>query len=86
MKQIVFAGALSLLLATAAYALTHPDLKEASSLIEQALKKVHDAQQKEAHGATFGGHADKAISLFQQAQKELEEADRYNDTHQKKPQ
>jgi hypothetical protein len=85
MKQIVLTSTLSLLVATVAYALTHPDLKEASNLAEQAIKRVHDAQQTETHGADFGGHANKAITLFEQAQKELNEADKYNDAHQKRP-
>jgi len=85
MKQIVLTGVLSFLAATAAYALTHPDLKDAFNLAEQAIKKVEDAQRTEAKGADYGGHANKAITLFQQAQKELNEADKYNDAHQKKP-
>jgi hypothetical protein len=85
MKQIVLIGALSLLVATAAYAMTHPDLKNAFNSAEQAIKQVQDAQRTEAKGADFGGHANKAIALFEQAQKELNEADKYNDAHQKKP-
>jgi hypothetical protein len=87
MKKLVLVSSLSVLVATFAYAynITHPDLKQAFASAEQAIKQVEQAQQQEAKGVNFGGHANKAISLLQQAQKELNEADQYNDSHQKKP-
>ena len=88
MKKLVLAGSLSILIATVAfsYTITHPDLKNAHDLAEQAIKQVQGAQQTEAKGGVdFGGHANKAIDLFAQAQKELVAADEYNNAHQKKP-
>lgn len=88
MKKLVLTSFLSILIATVAYSdtITHPDLKNAHDLAEQAIKQVEGAQQTEAKGGVnFGGHANKAIALFQQAQKELVAADQYNDAHQKKP-
>lgn len=87
MKHMVITGALSLLLAaTVAYAynITHPTLKEAHGLAEQAIKQVEEAQ-KDAKGVDFGGHAQTAVDLFRKAQAELVAADQYNDSHQKKP-
>jgi len=87
MKQIVLAGLLSLFVATvasAAYNITHPNLKDAYSAAEQAIKHIQAAQQANK-GVEFGGHAENAIDLFKKAQTELVEADKYNDAHQKKP-
>jgi len=87
MKQIVLAGLLSLFAATvasAAYNITHPNLKDAYSAAEQAIKHIQAAQQANK-GVEFGGHAENAIDLFKKAQTELVEADKYNDAHQKKP-
>jgi hypothetical protein len=87
MNKLVLASSLSILTATVAfsYTITHPDLKNAHDLAEQAIKQVEGAQQKEATGGVnFGGHANKAIDLFTQAQKELVAADEFNDSHQKK--
>jgi hypothetical protein len=87
MNKLVLASSLSILTATVAfsYTITHPDLKNAHDLAEQAIKQVTAAQQTEATGGVnFGGHANKAIDLLTQAQKELAAADEYNDSHQKK--
>jgi hypothetical protein len=87
MNKLVLVSSLSILTATVAfsYTITHPDLKNAHDLAEQAIKQVQGAQHTEATGGVnFGGHANKAIDLFTQAQKELVAADEYNDAHQKK--
>jgi len=87
MKQIVLAGSLSILTATFAYAaynITHPNLKDAYNLAEQAIRHIQEAQQSNK-GIEFGGHADNAIEFFKKAQSELIEGDKYNDAHQKKP-
>jgi len=87
MKQIVLAGLLSLFVATvasAAYNITHPNLKDAYGAAEQAIKHIQAAQQANK-GVEFGGHAENAIDLFKKAETELVEADKYNDAHQKKP-
>lgn len=91
MKKLVVTSFLSMLLATAiatvaySYSITHPDLKNAHDLAEQAIKQVEGAQHSEnTGGAAFGGHANKAISLLTEAQKEMAAADEYNNAHQKK--
>ena len=92
MKKLILTSFLSILIATVmatvaySYNITHPDLKNAHDLAEQAIHQVQQAQQKEATGGVnFGGHANKAADLFAQAAKELVAADEYNDAHQKKP-
>ena len=73
-------------MATAAYAaynITHPNLKDAYGSAEQAIQHIQEAQQANK-GVEFGGHANNAIELFKKAQNELIEADKYNDSHQKK--
>lgn len=88
MKKVVLAGSLSILIGAVAYSydITHPNLKEAHGLAEQAIRHVQLAQQAaKEKGLEFGGHAEKAIDLFTKAQAELVEADKYNDAHQKKP-
>ena len=86
MKKIVLASALSILIATVAYAytVTHPNLQDAYSLAQQAIQHIQEAQQNNK-GIEFGGHADNAIDHFKKAQAELIEADQYNNAHQKKP-
>jgi hypothetical protein len=85
MKKLLLLGTLSILAATIAYSydITHPNLKDAYTMAAQAIQHIHDAQQANK-GIEFGGHGDKAIQLFQQAQAELIEADKYNNAHQKK--
>jgi hydroxymethylpyrimidine/phosphomethylpyrimidine kinase len=85
MKKVVLAGSLSILIGAVAYSydITHPNLKEAHGLAEQAIRHVQEAQQA-AKTVDFGGHAEKAIDLFKKAQEELIEADKYNDAHQKR--
>lgn len=84
--QKSFLIGLSILMATVAYAynITHPNLHDAYGSAEQAIKHIQEAQQQNAKGVEFGGHANKAIALFQQAEEELVQADKYNDAHQKK--
>jgi hypothetical protein len=87
MNKLVLAGSLSILTATVAfgYTITHPDLKNAADLAEQAIKQVQGAQHTEATGGVdFGGHAANAIELLSRAKQELVQADQYNDAHQKK--
>lgn len=88
MKHIFLTSSLSLFMATVAiaagYNITHPNLKDAYSAAEQAVRHIQEAQQ-ENKGVEFGGHANNALDLFKKAEAELVEADKYNDAHQKKP-
>ena len=85
MQKIILSGAMTLLIATAAsaYNMTHPNLKDAYGSAQQAIEHIQAAQQANK-GIEFGGHAEKALDLFKQAESELVEADKYNDSHQKK--
>jgi hypothetical protein len=85
MNKAVLIGALSILLASVAYTydIHHPNIKDAHTLAEQAIHHIQEAQ-KANKGVEFGGHAEKAIEHFKQAQAELVEADKWNEAHQKK--
>jgi hypothetical protein len=85
MKRILLASALSIAIAAVAYAydITHPNLRDAFASAEQAIHHIERAQ-KANEGVEFGGHAEKAIEHFRQAQAELVEADKYNDAHRKR--
>jgi hypothetical protein len=84
MKKLLLVGSLSVLAATLAYSydIAHPNLKDAYAAAEQAIQHVREAQAANKR-VEFGGHADKAIEHFKQAQAELVEADRYNVAHSK---
>ncbi|MGA2189906.1 MAG: hypothetical protein ABSH33_15345 [Steroidobacteraceae bacterium] len=83
MKKTAIAS-ISILLATAAvaYDIHHPNLRDAYKAADTAIAHVHEAQVMNK-GIEFGGHAEKAIDLFQRAQQELIEGDKYNDMHHK---
>jgi hypothetical protein len=85
MKRLLLFGSLSALIATAAFAydITHPNLRDAYGAAEQAIRHIQEAQQAN-RGIEFGGHAEKALDLFKQAQAELIEGDKYNNAHRKK--
>jgi hypothetical protein len=85
MRKIIFGGLMSVLVATVAYAysITHPNLKDAYGEADQAIKHIQEAYQANK-GIEFGGHAEKAMDYLKQAESELIEADKYNDSHQKK--
>jgi hypothetical protein len=85
MKKIALIGSLSILLATVAYTydIRHPNLRDAYSSAEQAIRHIEAAQHANT-GVEFGGHAEKAVDLLKQAQAELVEADKYNDAHHKR--
>lgn len=87
MNKLVLAGSLSILTATVAfsYTITHPDLKNAYDLADQAIKQIQAAgRTEETGGVDFGGHANKAMEYLGQAKQELIQGDQYNDAHQKK--
>ena len=85
MKNTLLICSLAALIATVAYAydIRYPNLKDAYGLADQAIAHIHKAQEANK-GIEFGGHGDKAIEHFKQAQAELIEADKYNDAHHKK--
>jgi hypothetical protein len=84
MHKIAIAS-LTVFLAAAAisYEIHHPNLRDAYQAAETAIKHVQEAQAANK-GIEFGGHAEKAIEHFKQAQQELIEGDKYNDMHQRK--
>ena len=85
MKRILLIGSLSMLAAGVAYSadITHPNLKDAYGLADQAIHHIKEAQAANKK-VEFGGHAESAIEHFEKAKAELIEADKYNDAHQKK--
>ncbi|MFC3653030.1 hypothetical protein ACFONN_15835 [Dyella humi] len=81
MKRIVFVAAIAgvVMVATAAAqpvrdvsAKRHPNLAAAQHLVDQAYKRVVDAQQ--ANEFDLGGHAARAKELLDQANAELKQA------------
>jgi hypothetical protein len=81
MKKVAIAS-LAMLFATAAlaYAIHHPNIREAYDAAGNAIRHIQTAQAFNK-GIEFGGHAEKAISLLQQAQNELVAGDQFNDAH-----
>ncbi len=75
---------LAVLVTTAAFAFEfhHPNLRDANDAAENAVKHIQEAQAANK-GVEFGGHAEKAIDLLRHAQRELAEAERFNDEHHK---
>jgi hypothetical protein len=61
----------------------HPNLAAAQRLVDQAFKKITDAQQ--ANEFDLGGHAAKAKELLDQANRELKQAAEVsNENHEKR--
>ena len=77
--SVVLAGAL---VATAAFGFefAHPNLKDAYGAAGSAIHHIELAQANNK-GVEFGGHAEKAIELLRHARVELEEAEKYRDSH-----
>jgi hypothetical protein len=57
----------------------HPNLAEAQKHVVEAYNKTVEAQQ--ANKDELGGHAEKAIQLLDQANRELKLAAEYSDHH-----
>ena len=76
----VLAVGLTIATAAVAYEIKHPNLRDAMGASENAIKHIKAAQAKN-RGVEFGGHAEKAIDLQMQAQQEIVEGDRYNESH-----
>lgn len=85
MKKLLLIAPLSIFAATLAYTyeIAHPNLREAHAAAEQAIQHIHEAQTSNKR-ADFGGHADKAIEHFKQAEAELIEADKFQAAREKK--
>lgn len=85
MNKFLLAASAAILFAGVAYAydITHPNLRDAFGAADQAIHHIQRAQVAN-EGHEFGGHAEKAIDLFKQAQAELIEADKYNDAHRRR--
>ncbi len=76
-QAFAIAGLGAMLTACAtAYALSHPNFQAADEGIQTALNRIRAAQQ--VNGPNFGGHADRAIELLEQARTELSIADEYH--------
>jgi hypothetical protein len=82
MKKIVIASLSAALVTTVAmaYEIHHPNLRDAHHDAEMGINHIQMAQQSNK-GVEFGGHAEKALDLFRQAQAELVAADQWNDAH-----
>jgi hypothetical protein len=84
MKKTVIASlALAGVLVTTialAYEIHHPNLRDAYGATEDAIRHIHEAQAAN-QGLEFGGHAHKALDALQHAERELIEADKWNDAH-----
>lgn len=82
MKTIVIASLSAILVTTIAmaYEIRHPNLRDAYAAAGDAIHHIQAAQAANK-GVEFGGHADKAAAALQQAQRELVEADKWNDAH-----
>jgi hypothetical protein len=82
MKKLVIASLGAILVTTIAmaYEIHHPNLRDAYAACETAVHHIQEAQAANK-GLEFGGHADKAAVALQQAERELIEADKWNDAH-----
>ena len=79
-KFAVLAVGLTLATVAVAYEIKHPNLRDAMGAADNAIKHIKSAQANNK-GVEFGGHAEKAIELLTQAQQEIAEGDRYNESH-----
>ncbi|CAG9267174.1 hypothetical protein [Paraburkholderia unamae] len=57
----------------------YPNLETAQQLIDQSSGHIEAARKD--HHDQFGGHAERALQLLQQAKDELREAAVYNERH-----
>lgn len=68
--------AIALTACATAFALSHPNFQAADESVLNALDRIRAAQT--VNGPTFGGHADRAAQLLEQARTELSIADEYH--------
>lgn len=82
MKKIVIASLGTVLVTTVAlaYEVHHPNLRDAYSAAESAISHLQEAQAAN-RGVEFGGHAKRALADLQNAEREIQAADRWNDEH-----
>ncbi|MEM5312749.1 hypothetical protein [Paraburkholderia sp. JHI869] len=79
---IAASASLAVCCATTAFAAPpsqYPNLETAQQLIDQSSSHIEAARKD--HRAQFGGHAERALQLLQQAKDELREAAVYNERH-----
>ena len=85
MKKLMIGGVAMSLLSLVTVALAtldnHPHLKAAHEKVETA---VQDLQQANDGKKEYGGHREQAEQLLRDAQKEINEAAEYADSHPKK--
>ena len=79
-KFVVVVGGLAVSTVALALEFRHPKLKDAYEATSTAIRHIQAAQAANK-GVEFGGHAQKAIELIQSAQRELEQAEIYRDSH-----
>jgi len=79
-KLAAIAVGLTIATVAIAYEIKHPNLRDAMGACENAIKHIKTAQANNK-GVEFGGHAEKAIDLLKQAQAEIAEGDKFNETH-----
>lgn len=82
MKRLSFvAASLTLSLATAAafagQLSSFPNLESAAKLMDQSAAKIQEARKDNRD--QFGGHAERALALLQQARQELDAAAMYRE-------
>ncbi len=59
----------------------YPNLGDARLQIEWAVRHVEDAMQYHAPTGTLGGHGEKAVEHLRRALREINEAERWADSH-----
>lgn len=82
MKKIVIASLGTVLVTTVAlaYEVHHPNLRDAYSATESAISHLQEARAANK-GIEFGGHAERALADLQNAEREIQAADKWNDEH-----
>jgi hypothetical protein len=59
----------------------YPNIGDARMQIEWAIRHVEDAMQFHAPIGTLGGHGERAVASMRRALQEIDEAERWADTH-----
>lgn len=64
--------------------IAHPNLRDAYQKCNQAIGHLDNAYQHNENRGAFGGHAERAKELLQQAKHEIEEADEFRNAHMRR--